>query len=127
MAQPLVGIRVLVVDDNADHLEITRGLLQLAGARVETALTVQEAFDSFEADPHDIVVSDLAMPHATGYNFVRSLRKSRVYGAVPVIALTAFVEDEHREKALAAGFTDWLAKPATDTIVETVARLTGRS
>ena len=58
---------------------------------------------------------------------IRRLRKSRVFRAVPVIAVTAFVEEEYRDKALAAGFTEWLAKPATASIVQAVARLTGRS
>jgi CheY-like chemotaxis protein len=117
----------LVVDDNVDHLTIMRDLLVHAGARVETAPTAQEAFDAFDADPHDVIISDLAMPQATGYNLIRRLRRSRRHNAVPVIAMTAHSADEHRDKALEAGFTEWLAKPATDSIVELVATLAKRS
>lgn len=47
-------------------------------------------------------------------------------GAVPAIAVTAYHEDEHREKALRSGFDEWLPKPATDAVVALVARLTRR-
>jgi CheY-like chemotaxis protein len=123
----LQGARVLVVDDNPDQLEILRGLLGHAGAHVVVAHTAQEAFDSFQADPPDVVVSDLAMPGATGYNLMRRIRSARAGRDVPVIAITAFYEDEHREKALAAGFSAWLAKPASDAVISVVARLSGRS
>ena len=124
--QPLRGVRVLVVDDNLDHLEIMSGVLMHAGAAVETALSAQEAIEAFEASPHDVIVSDLAMPYATGYNLIRRVRQSRRAPTVGAIAMTAFQEDEHREKALAAGFDEWLAKPATESIVAVVASLVRR-
>jgi CheY-like chemotaxis protein len=128
MASPprLHGIRILVVDDNADQLTILREFLTHAGACVETALTAQEGFDSFQGAPHDIVISDLAMPQASGYNLIRHIRKSPWYSGVPAIAITAFSEDEHRQKALDAGFNEWLAKPTTGAIVDVVATLVGR-
>jgi len=124
---PLQGVRVLVVDDNPDQLEILRGLLGHAGAHAVVAHTAQEAFDSFQADPPDVLVSDLAMPGATGYNLIRRIRNSRAGRDVPAIAITAFYEDEHRDKALEAGFSAWVAKPASDTVISVIARLTGRS
>ena len=122
----LSGVRVLVVDDNADQLTILRGVLEHSGARVTVARSAQEAFDSFQADPPDVVLTDLAMPQATGYNLVSRIRRSR-HGAVPAVAITAHHEDEHREKALAFGFDEWLAKPAVDVVVSVVARLAGRA
>jgi CheY-like chemotaxis protein len=122
----LQGIRILVVDDNPDQLEIMLGVLTHAGARVDTAHTAQEGFDSFEASPPDIVISDLAMPHATGYNLIRRIRRSSRSNAVPAIAMTAFLADEHRDKALAAGFDEWVAKPANESIVGLVASLLRR-
>jgi CheY-like chemotaxis protein len=124
--RPLQGVRILVVDDNPDHLEIIRGVLTHAGARVDTAHTAQEGFDAFEAAPHDIVISDLAMPHATGYNLIRRIRRSSRTSAVPAIAMTAFHADEHRDKALAAGFDEWVAKPAIESIVALVGGLLRR-
>jgi CheY-like chemotaxis protein len=123
--QRLKGFRILLVDDNADHLAIMRDLLAHAGASVDTAHTAQEGFDAFEADPHDLVISDLAMLHATGYNLIRRIRRSRRNSAVPAIAVTAFSADEHREKALEAGFNEWIAKPATDSIILVAAALLG--
>ena len=122
----LTDVRVLVVDDNPDQLEIMRGILRHAGAQVATAQTAQEAIDSFEADPPRVVVSDLAMPGVTGYTLIRRIRSARVGADVPVVAITAFHEDEHRDKAMRAGFSAWLAKPATNTVVGVIARLLGR-
>jgi CheY-like chemotaxis protein len=122
----LTGLRVLVVDDNFDQLAILEQLLRRAGASVATARTAQEAYDTFQADPPHIVVSDLAMPFGTGYQLIRLIRTSLIGHATPAIAVTAFGEREIREKALAHGFDEWLAKPATDTIVDVVARLARR-
>ena len=122
----LTRVRVLVVDDNLDQLEIMRAVLRDAGAQVVTAQTAQEAFDSFQADPPDVVLSDLSMPVVTGYMLIRRIRSARAGRDVPVVAITAFYEDEHRQKALDAGFDAWLAKPALDTVVGVIARLIGR-
>jgi CheY-like chemotaxis protein len=122
----LDGLRVLVVDDNLDHLVIMLQLLRSAGARVDTARSAQEAYDNFQSDPPNVVVSDLAMPYGTGYQLIRLVRTSLVGSQTPVIALTAFGDREIREKALAHGFDEWLAKPATDTIVSVVSRLARR-
>jgi CheY-like chemotaxis protein len=124
--RPLEGVRVLVVDDNADQLDILRDLLGHAGARVETARTAQEAFDAIQAALPDVLVSDLEMPHATGYALIRRIRATAKGKDLPALAMTAYFEDEHREKALAAGFTAWLSKPAMDSIVSVVARLANR-
>lgn len=125
-SQRLHGIRVLVVDDNADQLTLMRDVLAHAGASVETARSAQEAFDAFQGAPHDVVISDLAMPQATGYSLIRRIRKSPWYASIPAIAMTAHSEDEHRDKALDAGFNEWMAKPATSTVVDIVATLVGR-
>jgi CheY-like chemotaxis protein len=124
-APRLTGVRVLVVDDNQDQLDIMHAILRHAGARVVTAQTAQEAFDSFQADPPDAILSDLAMP-VTGYALLRRIRSARAGRDIPVVAITAFYEDEHRDKALEAGFSAWLAKPALDTVVGVIARLIGR-
>ena len=122
----LLDVRVLVVDDNRDQLDILQTVLRRAGARVVTARTAQEAFDAFQADPPDVVLSDLAMPSVTGYMLIRRIRTARVGSDIPVVAITAFHESEHRQKAIDAGFNAWLAKPAVDTVVGVIARVLGR-
>jgi CheY-like chemotaxis protein len=113
------------VDDNADQLNMLHDLLGHAGARVDLARTAQEAFDAFQAAPPDVLISDLAMPLATGYALIRRIRATALGKNLPALAITAYFEDEHREKALKAGFTAWLSKPAVDAIVSVVARLAG--
>lgn len=122
----LTGVRVLVVDEDLDQLEIMRSVLTYAGADVNLVRTAQEAFDSFQADPPDVIIADPAMPQTTAYALIRRIRTARKGYAVPAVAITAHHENEHREKALQSGFDEWLPKPATDMVVGTVARLTGR-
>ena len=116
---------MLVVDDNADQLDILRDVLGYSGAVVTTARSAQEAFDAFQADPPDVLISDLAMPHTTGYALMRRIRAQGKGTDVPSLAITAFFEDESRDKALQARFNAWLAKPALDAVVSVVARLAG--
>jgi CheY-like chemotaxis protein len=123
----LDGVRVLVVDDNLDYLVIMETVLHHAGARVVTARSAQEGYDSFQADPPDVVLSDLAMPLGTGYQLIRLIRTAWNASSTPAIALTSFVDREIRERALAHGFDEWLAKPATHTVVEAILRLTRRN
>ena len=123
----LAGIRVLLVDDSEDQLDLLGTLFRRAGAEVATARTAQEAFDAFQASPPDIVISDISMPHGSGYNLIRMIRSSRKPGAdVPAIAVTAYGLVEVPRKAMDAGFTDWLSKPASDTVVSTAAKLLRR-
>ena len=124
--QLLAGVRVLVVDDNADQLNILGSVLRGAGALVTIAFDAQEAFDTFQADPPDLIVSDLAMPYATGYTLIRRIRTLPKGCAVPAIAITSFLFEEHRVKAVEAGFNDWLPKPVHDSLVPTASRLLGR-
>jgi PAS domain S-box-containing protein len=109
----LDGVRVLVIDDQALTRDLVVAILRHAGAGVDVASSVREGLAQFDAAPPHAVVCDLAMPEADGFAFVRAARheSARPNASTPIIALTAFGRPEDRERALAAGFDDYLRKP----------------
>jgi signal transduction histidine kinase/CheY-like chemotaxis protein len=125
----LRGLRVLVVDDEADARELLGVILRGKGAEVEAAGSVAEAMVSLEGAAPDVVVSDISMPDADGYELIRRLREREGGGArAPAIALTAYARDRDRQRALASGFQVHLAKPVEpDDLVLAVANLAGRT
>jgi CheY-like chemotaxis protein len=106
----LEKIRVLVVDDEADSLELVRMVLESDGARVSTATSAQEALRTPGA--FDVIVSDIGMAGVDGYSFMRSVRARPDAGArIPAIALTAYARGEDADRAARAGYQEHLAKP----------------
>jgi CheY-like chemotaxis protein len=108
----LRGVRVLVVDDDEDTVELFATALAACGADVVTATSAPDALRVVtDRSPH-VVVTDIAMPGADGYWLVREIRRladDRVN--TPVVAVTAFGREHFRARALAAGFADHLEKP----------------
>jgi CheY-like chemotaxis protein len=109
----LAGVHVLVLDDEEDMRELIAMILEHAGARVTRAPTVAVALDVIAADRPDVAVSDLAMPGADGYAFVKRVRalKSAALRSLPIVAMTAYARAEDRHRVLAAGFQRHVAKP----------------
>jgi PAS domain S-box-containing protein len=109
----VVGLRVLVVEDERDTRELLREILAGFGANVETAASVSEATRLFRAARPDLIISDLGMPQEDGYSFIRWIRAlpEEEGGRVPAIALTAFARTEDRTAALRAGFRAHIPKP----------------
>jgi len=122
---PLKGIRVLVVDDEADTRELLTIILQQAGAEVITMASAQEVLSQFNQLTLDILVSDIGMPQMDGYRLLQQIRGMSLPQAnVAAIALTAYAGDSNQQKALAAGFQQHLAKPiAPKDLIQAIARL----
>jgi CheY-like chemotaxis protein len=111
-AVPLVGIKVLAVDDEPSAREVLAEVLLSCGATVTLASGVHEALRAFKLDPPDAVVSDIAMPELDGYALVERIRALPAPAArTPVIALTAYASLQDRERALRLGFDRHLPKP----------------
>jgi CheY-like chemotaxis protein len=116
----LNGLRVLVVEDDEDCLELFSLILEHCGASVSAASSVPEAMELFERTHPEIVVSDISMPGEDGYSLVRLLRERGP--DVPAVAVTAFGREHSRERCLAAGFRGHLTKPVDpDVLCATVA------
>jgi two-component system CheB/CheR fusion protein len=126
----LAGLDVLIVDDDDDGRDAVRAVLEQRGAKVRAAASVDDALLAFEAATPDVLVSDIGMPLRDGYELIRTvrLRASDRGGSVPALALTAYAASDDRQKTTAAGFQEYLAKPAEPAeLVWRVARLAGLS
>ncbi|MHC1712068.1 MAG: PAS domain S-box protein [Solidesulfovibrio sp.] len=108
------GLRVLLVEDERINRMAVGGLLQKEGHTVLEAASGQEALDIFSREVVDVVLLDIQMPVMDGLETLALLRDTSIHGpkaAVPVIALTAYAMAGDRERFLAAGMDDYLAKP----------------
>lgn len=103
--------RILIADDKATSRELLRTVLERQGYLVTEAADGGEALEKARADTLDLILLDLQMPVRTGYEVLGELRQDPRYAGLPVIALTASAMPGDREKALAAGFTAYIAKP----------------
>lgn len=126
----LEKLRVLVVDDNEDNLELTSFILEENVMQVMTATSASEGFKMFLQTKPDILVCDIAMPGEDGYSFLRRIRNLEPCqgGQIPAIALTALATEEDRILCKNAGFQMHIAKPIQPTeLIEVVAELARRS
>ncbi len=127
----LDGLGVLLVEDHADSRETIALTLESFGAAVTAVPAVADALTVLRDRSVDILVSDLGMPGADGFDLIRRIRWQEDRGGrprLPAIALTAYASAEDRERALAAGYDAHVAKPVdADELGAALARLASRS
>jgi CheY-like chemotaxis protein len=113
------GKRVLVVDDDVRNVFALTSVLEGHGMEVRFAENGKEALDVLRADPGvDLVLMDIMMPELDGYETTRALRELPGFERLPVIALTAKAMKGDRDKAIAAGASDYITKPVdTDQLL----------
>jgi CheY-like chemotaxis protein len=109
----LTGVLVLLVDDEPDTRAFLRTVLEQCGAEVRDAGSAQEGLEIAYHWKPSLVVSDIGMPVADGYEFIRRFREwERQQGIwVPAVALTAYARAEDRVRALSCGYQVHVAKP----------------
>jgi CheY-like chemotaxis protein len=116
--------KILVVDDNAASRELLRTVLKGAGRLILEASQGSQALEIVVTEAPDLVLLDIEMPVLDGFAVLRELRKDARFAALPVVAVTANAMQGTREKALEAGFTDYITKPIRVAAVRSqVARL----
>jgi signal transduction histidine kinase/ActR/RegA family two-component response regulator len=126
----LSGLRILVVDDEADARTLARRVLEERGAHVITVSSAAEAIASFgENNPPSVLVSDIGMPEQDGYDLIKQMRSMPGdAGRVPAVALTALARAEDRKRALSAGYQKHVSKPVDPAeLVAVIAGLAGRA
>jgi signal transduction histidine kinase/DNA-binding response OmpR family regulator len=126
-AMPLRGARILLAEDNDINQQIATELLEGAGATVKVANNGREATDILSGGPQpppfDVVLMDLQMPEMDGFQATAKLRSDPRFAALPIVAMTAHATVEERQRCLAAGMNDHVAKPIDpDNLFETVGR-----
>jgi signal transduction histidine kinase/ActR/RegA family two-component response regulator len=109
----LDNLKVLLVDDDPDTLQILSVLLSESRATVQTAISVTQAMEMLEWYQPDVLVSDLAMPGEDGYSLIRKVRalEANTGRQTQAVALTSYVRVDDRAKALSAGFNMFVPKP----------------
>ncbi|MCS7025043.1 MAG: ATP-binding protein [Bryobacteraceae bacterium] len=113
-APPQLGLHVLVVEDNAVNRRITEGLLAKLGCQVTSVEDGILAVETVARARFDVIFMDCHMPRMDGYEAAQRIRQLNGWAAtVPIIALTASVASEDRQKSRQAGMTDHLVKPVT--------------
>jgi CheY-like chemotaxis protein len=130
VASPLLlGLTVLVVDDQEDARELMRVALGRCGATVVAAESTAMALEALDRCLPDVILSDLEMPGEDGYSLIRKVRARSAArgGHVPAAALTAYARTEDRVQSLRAGFHRHVPKPVQpDELAQIVASLAGR-
>jgi PAS domain S-box-containing protein len=110
---PLAGVRVLLVDDDANSRDLVAFVLEQDGAFVIAVSSANEALQTLAEVKPDVLVSDISMPDVDGYMLIHQVRSltPEQGGQIPAIALTALAGNNDKEEALKAGFQMHLSKP----------------
>ncbi len=125
----LRGLRVLVLDDEADTRALLHRILEDRGAQVRVAASGAEAALHLDRERFDVLVSDIGMPGEDGYDVIRKVRSRPAdrNGGIAAVAVTAYARAEDRIRALAAGYAMYIAKPVdANELVAVVAATSGR-
>ena len=116
--------KIVVVEDEPDSLEVATYILEFYGADVHSAADGNEGMEVVKEVRPDFVISDLSMPMMDGWGLIDGLKRDPATRDIPIVALTAHAMAGDRERALAAGFHNYLTKPLTaDTFIDQLVKL----
>ena len=109
----LKGLRVLLIDDEQDALEMLTLMLRQSGITVEPQTNAADALEFIKERTPQIIISDIGMPEQDGYGFIEKLRElpPEKGGSIPAIALTAYSGADEKTRVLSSGFQIYLPKP----------------
>nr|WP_295991887.1 CheR family methyltransferase [Rugamonas sp.] len=126
--RPLDGVRILLVDDSEDVMEVLGQLLQFTGAAVHATTSPRQALSMLATETFDLLVSDIGMAEMDGLSLIRAVRAMPQCGTLPAIAVTGYGRPADIERALTAGFNSHVNKPVEIEQLEMAARrLLGRA
>ena len=128
-AQQLLGVKVLVVDDEPDSRDLLMAILSRCGSDVRCSDSAAHAMEEVDQWSPDLLVSDIGMPNEDGFSLIKRVRGLKSSCAkIPAVALTAYATDEDRLQALSAGFQIHVAKPIEpESFVSCIAEVLGRN
>ena len=119
---------VLVVDDSTTVRKFVAASLNMKGFRVVTAADGIEALERMPAEKFDLIITDLNMPDMDGFEFIRTLRETPEYCAIPIIVPSSMTDLKNKDYALELGAIAFLEKPlSTEAIQREVFRFVNKS
>jgi CheY-like chemotaxis protein len=123
----LSQMRILVVDDSLDTVDMLSRLFEMDGAVVTSAHSGHEALEALRREEFDVILSDISMPGMDGFELLRNMRELPNTGDTPVLALTGFGREEDVARAKAEGFYSHVTKPIDlAQLIETLQNLGAR-
>ena len=125
---PLTGLRVLLVDDERESRALLTAFLSLEGVQAVAVADVREALAALETNSFDLVIADLGLPGASGFDLLNAVRRRPgPMQEIPVIAVTGRATHEDRDRVLGAGFRAHVAKPVDlQSLLLTIRTAAGR-
>jgi signal transduction histidine kinase len=105
------SLRVLLVDDSLDTIQVLSWLLTAKGFQVREVTSVPEAMEAVRAEPPQVIITDIGMPEQDGYDLLRLIRADQHLSHIPVVAATGYVGSREQEQMAEAGFAASLSKP----------------
>ena len=119
----MAAAQILVVEDNEKNMKLVRDVLEATGYRLLEATTGAQAVDLAAEHQPGLVLMDIRLPDMDGVQVLGRLRADERTASIPVLAVTAQAMQGDRERFLAAGFDDYVAKPVDiDELVRSVGR-----
>ncbi len=107
----MTGSRILVVDDNPANLKLVSDVLAWSGYGISQAIDAEEALESVERNPPDLILMDVGLPGMDGLTLTRRLKAGGGTKHIRIIALTAFAMKDDEQRALDAGCDGYVTKP----------------
>jgi CheY-like chemotaxis protein len=118
---------ILLADDNLPSRELMREVLEASGHVIVEAVNGRDALELIRQNPPELVFLDLQMPILDGFSVIRELRNDARFRSLAVVAVTASAMLGDRERAIAAGFDSYIAKPISlDEVRKQVGQLSSR-
>jgi CheY-like chemotaxis protein len=115
------GTRVLLAEDEPIAQEISRGLLEDVGLVVDVAEDGRQALTLAQQNTYTLILMDMQMPNLNGIDATQAIRALPAYAKTPILAMTANAFDEDRQRCIAAGMNEHIAKPVDpDRLYETL-------
>lgn len=112
VSAPVEGATILIVEDNVSNFVLMARMLAYIGANCEWKTSGYEVVEYADTLPRiDLILMDIRLPYEDGYQALRKLRETDRFGSIPIVAVTAYSNEEQLNRARLAGFNGFLGKP----------------